>query len=175
MLPLDFVAIRKAMVKEVERVTGVTCIMAQPETQAFPRPPKPYMSMFILNPAVKVGDDSSRYVSGTTWNIGGQRGMHIDFDAYGRSHEEAYGILCAWQSALETETTQANLRKAGVAVWLNGSVADISELLQTGYEGRAKLEVQFGIAANITEDRSSIDSASFTGTITTDQDNEVVI
>jgi len=175
MRPIDFNAIRIALVREVERATEVTCVMAQPETQRFPRPPRPYMTMFLVTPAQKVGDDASTYVSAGVWNVGGQRCMIVDFNAYGRTHEEAYEIAAAWQSALEMETTQTILRKAGIAVWLNGSIADMSELLQTGYEGRAKIEVQFGIAANVTEDRGAIETAQADGTMTTDQGKVVQI
>jgi hypothetical protein len=169
MLPLDFTAIRKAIIAEMQRVTGVTCILAQPETTAFPRPARPYMSMFFTQVANREGDDSASPVTDSTWNVGGQRGMVVDFNSYGRTHEEAYGLAVAWQCALEGEETQAALRVGGVAVWLNGSVADLSELLQTGYEGRARLEVHFGVAVNRTEDRGAIEDVTVNGTVTTDQ------
>lgn len=175
MPPLDFKAINTAIVREVQRVCGVTCVLAQPESPTAPRPGRPYMSMFVTNPGQKEGDDSVSHVSGTTYNVGGQRRMSVDFNAYGRTHEEAYELALTWQCALEMESTQAVLRAAGVAVWLNGSVADISELLQTGYEGRAHLEVQFGIAVNTTEDRSAIEEATVNGTVTTDQGGTVAV
>lgn len=173
MRPLDFTAIRKALVAEVQRATGVICMLAQPESPTAPRPAKPYISMQITNPGQKQGDDSVSHVSGTTWSVGGQRGMTIDFNAYGRTHEEAYEVALTWQCALESEATQANLRASGVAVWLNGSIADLSELLQTGYEGRAHLEVLFGVAVNITEDRNSIEDVTVNGQTTSDQ-NRVI-
>ena len=173
MLPLDFIAIRKAICNEVQRVVGVPCVMARPENPVSPRPKLPYMALQVLNPAQKVGYDSSSHVTGTTWNSGGQRGMTVDFNAYGRTQEEAYDLACAWQSALDTETTQGILREAGIAVWLNGSVNDLSELLQTGYEGRAQHEVSFGLAANVTEDRNAIDSAIINGVTTLETGDEI--
>lgn len=170
-LPIDFNAIRKALSNEVQRVTGLTCILEEPETQNAPRPPKPYFSFKLVGPAIKSGDDSSDVIGTTTtvWNVGGQRKVMVDFNTYGCSHEDAYGYMALWQSALETETTQGKLRTAGIAVWLNGSVQDISQLLNTAYEGRAHMEVAFGVAANIEDERGAIENVTTTGTVTTDQ------
>lgn len=171
--PVDFNAVRVALVDQVQQAVGATCIMFEPETPNAPRPPKPYFAMKFLSPAVKKGDDSRSY-NGTTnvVNIGGQRKMVVDFDCYGRSHEEAYSYMAAWQSALETETVQWNLRAAGIAVWLNGSVLDLSALLNTGFEGRCHMQVDFGVAANVTENLGTIDKATVTGTVTSDQNDE---
>lgn len=174
-LPLDFNAIRKALVDEVQKVTQVTCILLEPETQNVPRPPKPYFGLKFITPAAKFGDDSAQAVPDingnptTVWNYGGQRKMSVEFNCFGNSHEEAYNYMCLWQSALELETVQADLRTAQIAVWLNGNVADLSALLNTGFEGRAQMDVQFGIAANMTADLGEIDTAIVTGSILTDQ------
>jgi hypothetical protein len=166
-LPLDFDKIRAALVRECQRVTGLTCILEEPETQNAPRPAKPYFSFKMVSPAIKSGDDSAEQVGvSTTWNRGGQRKLVADFNAYGCSHEDAYNYMALWQSALELETVQANLRASGVAVWLNGSVRDLSQLLVTGFEGRAQMEVNFGIAANLTEDLSAIETVNVTGDVT---------
>ena len=173
--PLNFNNIRKAIVDEVQKVTQLTCVLAEPETQNVPRPCKPYFSLKFLIPGFKFGDDSAQPVLDaqgdptTVWNYGGQRKMTVEFNCYGNSHEEAYNYMCLWQSALELETVQADLRVATIAVWLNGNVADLSALLNTGFEGRAQMDVQFGIAANMTADLGSMDSVQIDGTIQTDQ------
>lgn len=169
-MPLNFDALRKALVEEIQRVTAVTCIVAEPETQNVPRPPKPYFTLKMVSPAIKQGDDSASNLGGTVWNRGGQRKMVVDFNCYGCSHEQAYNYAALWQSSLELETVQARLRKAGIAVWLNGSVQDLSALLNSGFEGRALLEVAFGVAANLTEDLGAIQTINVSGDVTTDQD-----
>lgn len=173
-LPVNYDLIRKTLVAEVQRVTGATCIVAQPESNNADRPDKPYSTLQFLNPGVKKGDDSSKQIPGTSlWVTGGQRKMVVDFNFYGLSHEEAYSYGALWQAALEQETTQAVLRAAGVAVWLNaGPLRDLSALLNTAFEGRCQLEVAFGVASNVTEDRSSIDKVDLDGTVTTDQGTE---
>ena len=76
----------------------------------------------------------------------------------------------ALQGFLDQVPTQAVLRKAGIAVWLLGAVADVSALLNTGYEGRAQMDVQFGIASNMigtsAEDLGAIEKVTTTGEIT---------
>lgn len=172
--PVDYNKIRKALVAEVQRVTGSTAILAQPEGTDADRPAKPYATVRFLQPGVKSGDDSSKQIPGTSlWVTGGQRKLMVDFNFYGRSHEEAYSYGALWQAALEQETTQGILRAAGIAVWLNaGPLRDLSALLNTAYEGRCQLEVSFGVASNVTEDRSSIDKVDIGGVVTTDQDTE---
>lgn len=179
-LPLDFNALRIAVIDEVQKITRTTCIVAEPETQNVPRPCKPYFTMKMISPATKSGDDAATNIhdlSGhatTNWNRGGQRKMTVSFNCYGRSHEEAYNYMALWQSSLELESVQADLRKAGIAVWLNGNVADLSALLNTGFEGRAQMDVQFGVASNLTENLGEIDTITIEGTVTTDQGNNVI-
>jgi hypothetical protein len=179
-LPLNFNVIRKAIVDEVQKVTGRTCIMLEAEAPNAPRPDKPYFGMKFLTPAGKFGDDSQSPVldgSGnptTVWNFGGQRKMIVEFDCYGQSHEDAYNYLTLWQQALELETTQADLRLVGLAVCLNGEVADRSALLNTGFEGRAQMDVQFGIASNMTADLGEMDTAVVQGTVSHDQGSQTI-
>lgn len=176
--PFRYDALRIALIEQVQRSTGLVCIMFEPESQNYPRPAKPYMTMKFLSPAIKQGDDAKTYAGvGNIYNIGGQRKMVVDFNSYGQSHEQAYDYMTAWQSALETETVQANLYRAGIALWLNGNVQDLSLLLNTGYEGRSHMEVSFGIAANVYEDTGEIDQVTITGVVTSDQNvpNDITI
>jgi len=164
--PIDFNAIRIALVREMERVTKTTVIMAEQQTQDVPRPCKPYFSYKTLNPADKSGDDSHEWI-GDTHNVGGQRRMTISFNCYGNSKEEAYNYMSLWQQSLELWTVQENLRKAGIAVWLIGSVADLTELMNTGYEGRSQMDVSFGIAFNLSESMTTIEKVEAEATIKT--------
>ena len=88
--------------------------------------------------------------------------MTVSFNCYGESHEEAYNYMQLWNSALDLENIQEDLRRAGIAVWVIGNVADLSQLLNTGYEGRAHMEVTFGIAVNLTSDLGAMESVDVT-------------
>jgi hypothetical protein len=99
--------------------------------------------------------------------------MTVSFNAYAGSHEDAYNLMALWQTGLDEENTQSLLRQAGIAVWLIGTVADLSELLNTAYEGRAQMDCTFGLAMNVTSDLGEILEVVVDGAITTDQ-NQVV-
>lgn len=169
-LPVDYVALRKALVKEVKRATGVECIVEEVTVQGAQRPEKPYMSFKILSPGIKWGDDSPHGSDGPVVNVGGQRSMAVSFHSYGNDRDEAYGLMSLWQACLDQRTTQEKLRKAGIAVWTIQTLADASELLNTGWEGRAQMDAQFGIASNLSEDQGEIDSVGLEGSIDTDKE-----
>lgn len=169
-LPIDFASLTKALINECEVSTERPCIMSEPETQQAPRPLKPYLMMKITTPAAKFGDDFAQYTgTGTKYTTGGQRQMTVSFQCIGRTHEEAYSLMGLWQGSLDQFLTQERLRKAGIAVWKSGAVADISALLNTGYEGRAQMDVTFGIASNMyawsADDLGAIEKVGVQGTI----------
>lgn len=177
--PIDYVQIRVALIRQMQAVTGLTSILEEPEDANDSRPPLPYLSMKITSPGIKSGDDSKSNVKDdqgnptTTWNSGGCRKMLVDFNAYAETHEEAFNYMAMWQTALDLEDIQFNLRQAGIAVWVIGTVADLTKLLNTGYEGRAHLDCSFGIAMNLESDLGSIDQVTVEGAVTTDQGNVV--
>lgn len=178
--PINYDAIRTAIVTEITRVTGLQCVESEPEIQNAPRPKLPYFTLKILTPGAKTGDDSANRpastVGGSTVvNIGGQRKMTVSFQSFGRTHEDSYNYMVLWQQALETETTQGNLRLAGIALWVNGNVADLSKLLNTGYEGRAGMDVEFGKSSNISDDQGGIEKVTIQGTVTSDQNKSSAI
>jgi hypothetical protein len=95
--------------------------------------------------------------------------MTVSFHCYAEQQETAYNLMSLWQASLELYATQTNLRKASVAVWLIGAVADLSQLLNTGYEGRSQMDVQFGVVSQMTEDLGEITSVEGTGAVESDQ------
>lgn len=163
--PIDYDALRIAVIREVQKVTGLVCIVNEPETTNAPRPPIPYLAMKIITPGTRYGDDSMFYKSGTNFGRSGPRRMTISFNSYAKSHEQAYNYMALWQGSLDLKTIQSDLKKAGIAVWVIGNVADLSLLLNTGFEGRAQMDVQFGITSNLTEDLSNIQEANISGVV----------
>ena len=173
--PVDFNAIRTAFARSIYSSTGLTAMLEQPETQNVPRPGLPYIGFRIQSPAIKSGDDSHEYDPGTgLWKTGGVRKMVVVFDSYGSSHEEAYNYLTLWQCYLDTAPIREYLRAAGIAIWVIGNVADLSQLLNTGFEGRAHLEVSCGIAVNLSNDLGSMETAVVQGHVNTDQKTVVI-
>lgn len=176
-LPVDYIAIDTALVREIKRVSQIECIIEEPKITNAPRPcPLPYFSFKVTSPGIKQGDDSKQYTqkNDTTLvvNTGGVRKMMVSFQCYAEDERTAYQYMALWQSCLDQLTTQENLRKAGIAVWVIGNVADLSQLLNTGYEGRSQMDVSFGIAANLEEEFGAITKVGITGTIDDEEQEE---
>lgn len=173
-LNTDFNVLRTAFISAIMMATGLNqehVVTEEAEAPNSPRPSLPYMAMKITTPAARYGDDTKQNIPSTDlWTSSGPRKMTVSFDAYGKSHEDAYNLMTLWQTALDEETTQEALRKTGIAVLIIGTVADVSILLNTAYEGRAHMDSQFGIAVGVQSDLGRIDTVPVVGTVTTDQD-----
>ena len=175
-LPFNFTPFRVALVREVTRVTGLVCIREEPVVPNAPRPPTglPYFSFKVTTPGTHLGYSSQQYTgTATTFNAGGQRRASVSFHCYAEDQETAYNYMALWQMQLDMTETQERLRNAGIAVWTIGDVADLSQLLNTGYEGRAQLDAQFGIAFNLTQDLGCIETVEVEGTIDVDKTDKV--
>lgn len=165
-LPFNFTEFRVAMVREVQRVTGLKCIREEPVTPNSPRPALPYFSFKVTSPGTHFGYASQVYTgTDTTFLASGQRRASVSFHCYAPDQEAAYNYMSLWQMALDMIETQTALRESGIAVWTIGDVADLSQLLNTGYEGRSQLDATFGIAFNKTEDLGTIETIEVEGTI----------
>lgn len=165
---IDFKLIRQGIVRTVEFVTAKTCIQAQPETQNNPRPPLPYFTYNITTAAGKEGDDHDTYDGdgvSTIHNRGGQRRLVVSFNCFAETMDEVFNLMTTFQGSLDLRTVQEQLRKFGIAVWTIGSVADLSSLLQTGYEARSQMDVNFGVASNLTEDVGTIETVEVEPTV----------
>lgn len=167
-LPIDFNGFRRVLADTITFVTGLQCILEEQGNQNFVRPKLPYFSFKLTTPAAKTGDDAMEYVTAETFNRGGERKMVVSFHCYAPEQEQAYNFMAQWQAALELQTIQAILRSAKIAVWTIGGVADLTQLLNTGYEARAQMDVQFGIASNLAEDLGSIETVEIQGQVDTD-------
>lgn len=174
-MAVDYDLIRQSLSRQVEASTGLTCILKEPERPNAPRPPLPYFAFKIRNPGRKIGDDSKDPIPDPTgktnpWNSGGVRCMDVSFECYGRSHEEAYDYMALLQALLDTWDVQGSLRAAcGISVMTIGTLADLSELLNTGTEGRSQMDCVFGVAANVSSDQGSIDQVAVQGQVSTEQ------
>lgn len=173
-VPVDYNLIRATLADELKRVTQTIPVLEDPTVQGAPRPKLPYFSFKLTTPGAKSGDDSQYYIDGTIFGRGGNRKMTVSFHCYAQEQETAYNLMALWQGSLELFETQSNLKAAGIAVWLIGNVADLSQLLNTGFEGRSQMDVQFGIASNLSEDLSAIEQVDVQGTVDTESDTVVI-
>lgn len=178
-LEQDFNQIRVAICTVLYESIGMKqnqVMYEEPEVPNSPRPELPYIGFKITVPGARYGDDAKQTVLDdmgqptTKVRSFGPRRMTIVFDAYGRSHEEAYGLMSLLASALDEETTIDYLNYLGISVSIIGTVADLSALLNTGYEGRAHLDCQFLITAGVTSDLGEIEKIPVQGQVDTLKD-----
>ena len=171
-LPIDYAAIRVAIIRAIQWSTGLDqnhVIMAEPEVPNSPRPTLPYMTVKITSPSIRYGDDVPEPIddptgmSETLVSYGGPRKMVVSFNAYGTSHEQAYGLAALWQARLDQHPVRELLRRDGIAIWLIGEIRDLSLLLGTGFEGRAQMDVQCGLASNLSADLGAMEDFPFVG------------
>ena len=172
--PLDYDAQRRALVSAVALGTGLPpgqVIIMEGETMGLPRPRAPYVGIQVMAASVKMGFDWCTPVVDAPGDptglhrFEGPRSLSVSFDSFGRTHEEAYGVMAAFQAALEYPPVADLLAGAGLAVWDIGAVGDISDELATTYEGRANLEVTFGANASTVIDLGRIDMVPVSGTV----------
>ena len=173
-LPLDFDSYRRAIVAAVALGTGLDpgqVIMLQPEAPNAPRPTVPYVGLRVLTVAVKTGFDApvsvaddAGFPTGLVAYVG-PREMNVSFECFGATHEQAYGVMAAWQASLDTPPVQQLLEASDLAVYTIGQVTDLSTLLLTAYEGRAQMDCSFGMTSRLTVDAGRIDTVDITGSV----------
>ena len=172
--PIDFNAARLSLVKLIQSITGIPCIVEERKGQTTtntPRPPLPYCSLKFMTPAGKIGTDAFQ-PTGTAdepssiVNFGGVRRAVISFKCYAETQESAYNFLSLLEASFDTDPTQQTLRANKLAFWQSMGVTDITSLLTAGYEGRASLDVVFGITSSMNVDLGEMDSVPVNGEIT---------
>ena len=158
---IDFETVEKALWTWVSGESGLETIWDEPNA---PRPKTPYALLGLVSPPVKYGSkDDLRSAGGDDFEITGQRSVAYSVKVLGR---DAVSYVTDLQMSLEKPSVQEALRAAGLAVWEEGDVLDISELLETGFEERANMDVVFGISATTEEAVGELKNVEVQGEIT---------
>jgi hypothetical protein len=166
-LPVDFVAIRAAIVAVLATATGLPesqVIFEQPETFDAPRPAYPYVGVTVLQASMQMGPDfylakcDAPDAPTGLFSYTGTRQMDVTFDTYAKTHETAYNVAAIIQARLMQIPTRDMFRASGLVVNSVGGVSDVSELLNTFYEGRAQVDVSFGFVTAMDVDMGRMDT-----------------
>ena len=171
--PIDYAQTRKSLVQSLQAATGLgpnQVIRHQGQGPVQPRPKLPYLSFRYRTASMRDGYDALVPTDGndTLWNYVGSRGIAIDLMAYGRDQDEAYTLGMLVQSGMEQEPIQNILDASGLCVWKIGDVTDMTALLNTGYEGRAMLELELWQGTNILVDLGEMATVTVVGDIEDD-------
>lgn len=143
------------------------------------RPKKPYISLNILVPVQKTGfTDSLESIppeeapdgKDTIYNIGGQRQFTMGIRSFTEAKEknffDAQNLLIRLQDSIEDDIARQPLTEGGLAVFGSSDILDVTELIESGYEPRAQLDVMMGIASNRQSDQGAIEKVEITGNYT---------
>lgn len=138
--------------------------------QSEPLPPRPCVTMKIISGPRRVGySDNVQYLSGDRFMVGGQREMTVSIQVFGNTqiHRPIASQLTAdLNASLSKQTVLDRLRAAGVAVFNQGEVSNITALEETEFEERAEFDVLLGIAENVVDDPGIIEHANVTPEVT---------
>jgi hypothetical protein len=172
--PIDYAAIRAALVKAMSLGTGLgtgQIIQAQAEQPNAPRPARPYATFQVKRSAIRNGMDAvvpAPAFGPSMYTYIGERGIDYDLTLYGQTHEQAYTLAASLQTSLGTEPINGVLGAVNASVWSVGDVMDLSALLNTGFEGRALLELELWTTSQMVIDLGSIETVNTLGIISVD-------
>jgi hypothetical protein len=113
--------------------------------------------------------DNIQYLSGDNFMVGGQREMVVSVQVFGNTqiHRSlAYQLTVDLNASLSKVTVLDRLRSAGVAVFNQGEVNNMTALEETEYEERAEFDILVGVAENVVDDPGIIETANVTPNVT---------
>lgn len=170
--PIDFAAIRTTLCDVLAVGTGLPLeqiVMAEPEEAGAPIPDFPFIMFQFTTIAMMMANDCfSTNGSPDGWQLSGPRQASVTLDCYAQTHDEAYNIGALLQAALIAPPAAQMLTAANLAIWDIGPVVDLSALLSTGFEGRARVDVKMGLASVLNMRLATIQAVPLFGTVTTD-------
>lgn len=140
------------------------------------RPAQTYLGVQVTSPLQKPGfSDDIVHKTGDIYEISGQRRMVVSVSAYlvktaatfdvVNDFYTAQDLLERVRDAIEDPKAMESLRSAGIAIWSAGDILDLTELVESGFESRAHLDLVIGIASNRESGLGYINQVEITGSI----------
>jgi len=153
-----------------------------------PRPDADYFSINTISPYQQPGlNDSSELLLDSKKNpipgekeghfkymISGQRVFSLSLKAYivkngncedtGNSFA-AFEMLARLRDAISTDIERELLVQAGLSVFIRNDILDLTDLIESGYEERAGMDLMMGIASNRVIEIPAIAKTVITGTV----------
>ena len=120
-----------------------------------PRPAKPYLTLKLLSgPSKKTIDDplvfNGEIEGEKNFDLVGIRGYTLSIQAFGREEKDEHvDALEDISTCLDDPDLKQILRdKANIGISSKGDVLDLSSLVETGFEGKASLDIAFNSSNN---------------------------
>lgn len=150
--PVDYAGIRAAFARAIQAAVGLEAnavIQLQSTVTAATRPQAPFAAFMLTSLGRPTGRDA-RLPPDETGRMAyvGQRMCTAQFQFMGRSVDEACGMAAAWASGVWHDHIEAILFSVGdISIFSVESPSNITDLMATGYEGRAVVNLSFGVAS----------------------------
>lgn len=120
-----------------------------------PRPSLPYVSLYMLNFS-QIGDDWTSPPDGVgDTEIIGDREFTLTINAYGA---DSFSILEKLRSSLQNDSVLDTLREDNIAFVQQFPINDVSALLDTEFENRGSMDIQFRVAQDNESDDGLIET-----------------
>lgn len=165
--PVDYAGIRAAFARAIVAVTGLSenaVVQMQAVENAALRPDPPFAAFMLTGLGTQLGWDAMMTDTDGNFAYVGPRQMTAQFQFYGQSLEQAFGLAALWAAALWQPMAQDILSDvADVQTWDVDSPRNITDLMATGYEGRAAVSATFGIPSALSANLPPITTVSITG------------
>lgn len=132
--------------------------------QTAPRPPYPYISINVISGPNKIGTlDEQKFEAPTTMKTRGVREMTISCNVYGTPNSvdpetSARSIIGVIEARLGVDSFRSILQAVGLAVREINSVTLPSQNISNSWISRGNLDIRLGLASNIEEQVSTIET-----------------
>lgn len=166
-------AIEGAVVAWVENATGLVGKVILARQKAAQPPVRPYITVTVSPPAKTRSPHPLRYDSFDPSQVGAEIRTTVRWEEYRIVKLQAYTdetigderaseLLAQARRALGLETVLGPLRAAGLALLDPGDMQDLSALVETGFQGRAALDVRFLAPAEAVEGVTYVETIGLT-------------
>lgn len=140
---MEFAPIKDALYTWFKKTSGLDSVIWA--DQDGPRPARPYATLRLITGAVKLGgQDNLRVNESGVFYLNGPREITVSINVMGVS---ALDILTTARDSLDDPSVIDDLEADGIAIIEDGSPQNITELLETGFEERAQMDLKIGFQA----------------------------
>ena len=164
-MPLNMAAFRESIFDWASSESGLRTIWERPNEA---RPRLPYVSLNILTgPVVQGGQQETRFsVADDEFSVNALITFTISVRAYGdRVDDDPLQVLTNLQLSLGKNEVLESFREDVIAIWDEGDVENIPELLETGFEERANMDVLFAASHSVLTDPGQIEKVALSGEV----------
>lgn len=122
---------------------------------------RPYVTMKVINPGTLLGRPEASYDEDADKDfVLSQRSLTLSVNAFGVESEQK---ILELQQALSTEKVSALMDARNISLIDEGTVADLSIVVDSGFETRFQLDIEFGWSMSVDDSVGTIETVIVNG------------